>query len=83
MNGFRYNIPETTHWHSCKCGDEIEASSPDIDHERICMGCNRIGCWVNLGRICPECEEPRLDDARVEAGMKCGVCAYGSEGGQN
>ena len=30
---------------------------------------------------CRECEEVRLDengdiDARVEAGMKCGVCAY-------
>ena len=26
---------------------------------------------------CGECLEIRIDDARVEAGMKCGVCAYG------
>ena len=26
--------------------------------------------------ICKECGERREDDARVEAGMKCGVCAY-------
>jgi hypothetical protein len=29
-------------------------------------------------QICPECGEDRPGDARVEAGMKCGVCAYGS-----
>ena len=27
--------------------------------------------------VCGECGEYRPDDARVEAGMKCGVCAYG------
>ena len=26
---------------------------------------------------CKECLEIRIDDARVEANMKCGVCAYG------
>ena len=26
---------------------------------------------------CNECLEIRIDDARVEGGMKCGVCAYG------
>jgi len=26
--------------------------------------------------ICPECGEPRPDDDRVRAGMKCGPCAY-------
>ena len=26
---------------------------------------------------CMECEEVRFEDARVEAGMKCGHCAYG------
>ena len=29
-------------------------------------------------QICPECGEYRPDDARVESGMKCGICAYGS-----
>lgn len=28
-------------------------------------------------KLCGECGEPRPDDARVEGGMKCGVCAYG------
>lgn len=27
--------------------------------------------------VCGECGDVRSDDARVEAGMKCGVCAYG------
>ena len=26
---------------------------------------------------CGECLEIRIDDARVESGMKCGVCTYG------
>ena len=28
-------------------------------------------------RVCPECQELKPDDARVEAGMKCGACTYG------
>lgn len=28
---------------------------------------------------CVECGEYLPDDARVQAGMKCGMCAYGSE----
>ncbi len=28
---------------------------------------------------CGECGEERPDDDRVKAGMKCGLCAYGSE----
>ena len=27
---------------------------------------------------CGECDEIMIDDARVEAGMKCGNCAYGN-----
>jgi len=30
-----------------------------------------------LDMVCGECGESRPDDARVEAGMKCGICAYG------
>ena len=26
--------------------------------------------------VCGECEELRVDDDRVIAGMKCGICAY-------
>lgn len=29
--------------------------------------------------LCPECGEPRPDDDRVKAGMKCTQCAYGHE----
>ena len=29
--------------------------------------------------VCPECGEYRPDDLRVESGMKCSLCAYGSE----
>ena len=25
---------------------------------------------------CPECDEVRVDDDRVKAGMKCGACSY-------
>ena len=25
---------------------------------------------------CPECGEVRVDDDRLAAGMKCGVCSY-------
>lgn len=27
--------------------------------------------------MCSECDEIRIDDARVSVGMKCGHCAYG------
>jgi hypothetical protein len=36
-------------------------------------------CYDEIDWTCVECEEWRADDARVEAGMKCGVCAYGSD----
>ena len=32
---------------------------------------------LNEQWLCNECNEVRIDDARVESGMKCGVCAYG------
>lgn len=31
----------------------------------------------NILWMCGECEEIRIDDERVLAGMKCGHCAYG------
>lgn len=33
--------------------------------------------YDNAAWRCTECLEIRIDDARVESGMKCGVCAYG------
>ena len=32
---------------------------------------------LNEQWLCNECNEVRIDDARVEANMKCGECAYG------
>ena len=34
-------------------------------------------CCMNHNEVCPECGEPKPDDERVSAGMKCGDCAYG------
>jgi rubrerythrin len=39
--------------------------------DRSCDLCEDSIVW-----ICKECGEHREDDARVEAGMKCGICAY-------
>ena len=36
-----------------------------------------LECCVKYDEICPECQEPKPDDERVAAGMKCGECAYG------
>jgi len=39
-----------------------------------CEDCDKEdGGWL----LCGECEEYRYDDARIEGGLKCGVCAYG------
>lgn len=52
-----------------------------------CLGCGRAVSWENTycsdceKLVCPECGEFRPDDDRVQAGMKCGFCAYGNEGG--
>jgi len=32
---------------------------------------------ADLDEFCPECERHLPDDERVQAGMKCGQCAYG------
>ena len=41
---------------------------------RIRSASNRI--YISPNNNCPECEESKPDDARVEAGMKCSECAY-------
>ena len=38
-----------------------------------CDQCDEEYGWLQCG----ECEEYRYEDARLEGGMKCGVCAYG------
>jgi hypothetical protein len=30
-----------------------------------------------FSKFCPECQEWRGDDERVDVGMKCSFCAYG------
>ena len=43
--------------------------------DEYCEDCDKEDAdgWL----LCGECEEYRYEDARVEGGMKCGVCAYG------
>ena len=53
--------------------------------EKVIDLINQLPRWIQLQknhlniriRVCPECEEFKPDDVRVEAGMKCGACAYG------
>ena len=42
--------------------------------------CSRCRDHTGFEEVCPECLEPRSNDDRVEAGMKCGPCAYGGVG---
>ena len=42
-------------------------------YDAICVDC------IEEHEICPECEEPKPECPRVQAGMKCGQCAYGLE----
>ena len=42
-----------------------------------CDKCQEEDREEELRWTCMECEEVRFEDARVEAGMKCGHCAYG------
>jgi len=53
--------------------------------EKVIDLINQLPRWIQLQknylniriRVCPECEEDKPDDLRVEAGMKCGACTYG------
>ena len=58
------------------------------DNAPTCKECNGRGYLPveadggGPGYACPDCGEVRYDEdgepsARVQAGMKCGVCAYG------
>ena len=49
----------------------------DYDHDQECPLFERALPEYQCNCIrCIECDEPRRGDARVEAGMKCGDCAY-------
>jgi hypothetical protein len=45
-------------------------------NEIILMKANAARVNIRI-RVCPECQEFKPDDLRVEAGMKCSECAYG------
>ena len=45
-------------------------------NEIILMKANAARVNIRI-RVCPECQEFKPDDVRVEAGMKCGACTYG------
>ena len=42
-----------------------------------CSKCKEMAVFQNEDTLCLECGQPRPDDERVLAGMKCGPCAYG------
>ena len=60
------------------------------------QACRKVGVWLTQLQkqqmqaitfalstklmVCGECGEVKEDDARVQAGMKCGACAYGNDG---
>ena len=64
------------YWWICKCGEEVEGGE-ELDELMICPSCKRIGCFT-LSGACPECGDYKPEDERVQQGMKCGQCAYGS-----
>ena len=59
-----------------KYGEEVGSCNR---HKITVVDNNCDLCEDELGELwqCKECLEIRVDDARVESGMKCGVCAYG------
>ena len=59
----------------CVCAHKM------VVHSIGALECTVAGCACRafrLMKICPECGQPRPDDDRVAAGMKCGQCAYGT-----
>jgi len=46
-----------------------DASCDECEDERFLL----VDGWLQ----CEECGEDRYEDARLENGLKCGVCAYG------
>lgn len=52
--------------------DRIDDWKKDLD-----LVTNPDQTRMNLIWMCGECDEIRVDDERVLAGMKCGHCAYG------
>ena len=53
--------------------------APGLGQVAIVGVCCRCREFTGFEEVCPECLEPRPGDERVEAGMKCGPCAYGHE----
>ena len=58
---------------------EICERSADLDFEDmvdLADGYAHPDCLPE-NTLCPECQEHRPDDLRVQSGLKCGQCAYG------
>ena len=61
-----------------ECCDAMPSGEIDeVTMLGFCGQCLDNACFYVEGETCGECEEVRVDDARVSAGMKCGPCAYG------
>ena len=61
--------------HECESLSECCGARASDDTD-ICSGCRDHSGFYCDCEVCGECGEVRIDDARVQGGMKCGVCAY-------
>jgi len=74
----------------CGCPELAVVIHPALEKVMVCLECfegldaefnakemDKDAKGLEEYGICGECGEYRPDDARVEGGMKCGVCAYG------
>jgi len=61
--------------HECELVSECCGAIAIGETDR-CSFCRENAGFYCYCTVCPECNEVRIDDARVQAGMKCGVCAY-------
>ena len=60
----------------CPCSGTM-APKEKGSGEGVCPECMEWSVFIPE-MVCGECQEPRPEDARVSAGLKCRVCAYGS-----
>jgi len=65
---------QTVETHECELVSEC-CEAKAIGETARCWLCHENTTFYCYCNVCPECDEIRIDDARVQAGLKCGVCA--------
>jgi DNA-directed RNA polymerase subunit RPC12/RpoP len=75
MKGEPCNICQKTFYRH-KCGRCTHEWNSTLEKPKRCPNCGNK-YWNRRRMRCPECYRIIADDPRVEAGMKCGQCAYG------